>query len=110
MKSKVYIASPSGHDFSDAERFGDIVYVTDGDVTVFDINKIYRSVIKVVKDSDKGDYILSTGLSSITSVMVQCMSHLHDGVVNYLIYSASEGRYIHRRLNANGMINDNSKG
>ena len=100
---KVYIANRSGHDYSPAEKYGELVYLTEGNLTVFDINKIYKLVVEQIEDSSSDDYILPSGLSSITNVAVQCLSLLHNGIVNYLIYT-SDGRYEKRRLDVKGLL------
>lgn len=103
MRTKVYIANRSGHDFTPAEQYGELVYLTDGTVTVYDTNRIYRMVAEKLNDSSPDDYILPTGISTVTIVAVQCLSLMHNGVVRYLIWKPN-GSYEVRVLDVKGLL------
>lgn len=62
--AKVFVANYAGHDLSDAERFGELIYVTEGNVNVFNTDRMMFTILKCLKDNnydpDK-DYILLSG-------------------------------------------------
>ena len=68
MTYKVFVVNAGGHNYSDAERFGEIVFCTHGAVDRFDINQMYRECAEAMKDAVEEDYILITSLSSLCSI------------------------------------------
>lgn len=95
MAKTVYIINKSGHDFSDAERFGSLVYLSTGTIDRYGINKMYRKFAETLKNSSPDDYILVTGLTIMSCIACSVFSFLH-GRVNLLLYKDSH--YIERRL------------
>lgn len=104
--TKVYIVSKGGHDFSPAEGFGEIIFLSGGSMSRYSIASMYRQFVDKLKDSAPGDYILLTGLSSMCAVACSIMAFLH-GKVNFLIFR--DGVYIERNLVLNQLL-DNKEG
>lgn len=90
---RVYIPNKSGHDYSDAERFGELVFLTEGLLNAFDANILYQTLIEGMTDAEENDFLLIASLNimnALTSgIMVQ-----RFGKANYLIYK--QKRYIER--------------
>jgi len=64
VSSKVFVLNNTGHDFSDAERFGKLIFVTIGNVSVFNTQRLYIEVKDfLVKHNynPEVDYILLSG-------------------------------------------------
>lgn len=101
---RVYIPNNSGHDFSDAESYGELVFVTEGLVSKFNINQMYRKAADSMEDSDPEDYVLITGLSQITGICIAVFAYLH-GRINLLIYDAKEEEYISRTVMLGNLLN-----
>lgn len=100
---KVFVVNKSGHDFSDAQRFGTLHYLSNGAVDKYAVNKIYRSFANLLRDSQPEDYILITGLTMMSCIACSCFSYLH-GRLNMLIYK--DGRYIERKLFLKELLDD----
>lgn len=92
---RVYIANQSGHDFSQAERYGSLSYVTKGLINRFSVNYMARTWAVALKESKPNDYILVTSLTILTCIGCAIFGHLH-GSLNLLIYRNS--KYISRRI------------
>jgi len=93
--NKVYVVNKAGHDFSQAEAYGTLVYLSEGVVNKFGINHMYRTFAEVLKDSKSTDYILMTGLTSMNVVACSQFTFLH-GRLNLLIHK--DDRYVERKI------------
>jgi len=99
--SKVYIVNKGGHDHSDAERFGDLVFLSEGSINRYAVNQIYRQFNEFLRNSSTGDYIVPTGLTFMSIVACSIFAHKH-GRLNLLIYknkkSENENPYYVERI------------
>lgn len=98
----VYVVNKGCHDHSDAERFGELVYLSEGAVNRYAVAEMYRKFVEAMKESQPSDYILLTGLSVMSSLACAVFARKH-GRLNMLLYKATrtpeeEGRYIERRI------------
>lgn len=98
---KVYIINRSAHDHSDAERFGELVFLTDGFVDRFDTNNMYRRMAEMLESSSSKDYILLTSLSTLCSIACSMFVYKH-GVLNLLLWK--DGAYVERIQNIGGLL------
>jgi hypothetical protein len=86
IMATVYVVNKGqGHDFTAAKRFGDIVYLSEGIVPRFAVSKMMRMFFQILKDSKPSDMLLQTSLTTMNSVAVAIMVHLHKRV-NILLY------------------------
>ncbi len=92
---KVYIVNNGGHDYSDAEKFGDIVFCTEGALAKDDISQMYREMDSALMDAKATDLILITSLASLCAVAAAIMAD-RFGEVHFLIYH--NGKYQERDL------------
>ena len=92
---KVYIPNKAGHDYTDAMRYGELVYVTAGLQNKYSVNQMLRIWQDVLKDSDSSDCIVLTGLSVIGSIGCSVFAVKHQRV-NLLLWK--NGKYIKREL------------
>ena len=92
---KVYIPNQNLNDYSNAERWGDLVYVTQGHIRLTDIDDILGSVDELLDDSEPGDYIIMAGPYSITAILCTVFALKHN-CLNILIYV--NGKYVERKL------------
>lgn len=93
--TRVYVVNRGGHDYSAAERFGELVYCSDGEMDKWDINQMYRQMSQALEDSVPEDYILLTSLTSLCSVACAVFAARH-GRLNLLIFK--DGAYVARTL------------
>ena len=103
--TKVYIVNRGGHDHGDAERFGELVYLSEGIMSRYGTTQIYRQFSEILKSSSPDDYILPTGLSTMGCIACSIFSFLH-GRLNLLLYksSSSGGKYIERIIKLDELL------
>lgn len=91
--SKVFIVNNSGHNFSAAEKYGEIVFLSEGPMNRYSTNNMVRQFHEKMKDSTKMDYIVPCSLNVMNSIACAIFARKH-GVLNLLLYK--EGDYIER--------------
>lgn len=91
----VYCVNRGGHDYSAAERFGQLFYLTEGKLEKYDVSQMMRECEFGLADSTPEDYILLTSLTTLCSVACSMFAHRH-GRLNLLIHKG-EG-YVERKL------------
>ena len=89
----VYIVNRSSHDFSAAEEFGEIIFLSEGPMNRYSTNNMHRTFSDVLKDSSKKDYIVPCALNVMNSIACAIFAHKHGGL-NLLLYK--NGDYIER--------------
>jgi len=92
---KVYIINKGGHDFEDAARFGDLVYLSEGRISPFAITNMYRTFSEYIGGSSSEDFILLTGLPVMQAIACSMFAWMH-GRLNLLLFK--DGRYITRTV------------
>jgi hypothetical protein len=85
-KKKVFICNKGGHNYEQALKFGELVYVTEGNVNRFNTSNFYRAFIDAMEGSNKEDYILITSLSILNAIAAAVFARKH-GRVNFLLFS-----------------------
>jgi hypothetical protein len=98
---KVYVVNKSGHDFTPAIEYGELVYLSEGSMNRYKVASMYRTFVDVMQDSHPDDYILLTGLSSMSAIACSIFAYKH-GKLNLLLFK--DGRYIERRLSLGELI------
>lgn len=69
MPDKVFITNKGGHDFSKAERFGDLVFLTSGRVDIYHTDRLVQErIIPGLEGARKTDYLLVSGNPAITAM------------------------------------------
>jgi hypothetical protein len=99
----VYIPNKSGHDFEPAKKFGELVFLSEGESNPYEVGKIYREFASVLKDSKPNDYIVISGLQVMNCVASAIMSRLH-GRVNWLQWYAQKGIYKSRTVMIDNLL------
>jgi len=99
---KVFVINRGCHDLSDAERFGEFVFLSEGAINRYAVANMYREFVQHLKESNKEDFLLITGLSVMSSLACSIFARMH-GRINLLLYKASrtpdvEGHYIERTV------------
>lgn len=93
---KVYIINKGGHDYSEANKYGELHFLSEGPISKFAVSKIYRDFAMSLRESTPADYILLTGLTTMACIACACFSFLHEGKLNLLLFK--NGKYIERKL------------
>ena len=92
---RVYVLNDGGHDYSDAERFGEVVVCSAGVLPKNDINRLFRELDEVLSESDPKDLLLLTGPASLCAVASAIMASLH-GETHFLVFH--DGQYFEKGL------------
>lgn len=94
---KVYVINRGGHDFSPAEAFGEVRFLSDGPVSQYETSKIYRAMKSALENSHPDDYILLSGLTVMAAIACSIFSVKHKRL-NLLIYRPQDHSYLERRI------------
>lgn len=94
-KKKVWIINRSAHDFSDAQRFGELHFLSDGPIIKTNVADMDRQFTARLEASEPEDYILPTSLSVMTAIACSIFVLKHH-CLNLLLYK--NGMYIERKL------------
>jgi hypothetical protein len=106
QRPKVFIINNSGHDFSQAEDFGELVFLTSGAVDSSKSNLHYRELAAKMSEAKEGDYILVTSLASINAIAGWIMGRLGLNL-RLLIYS--NNKYVVKTIYNNLLEEDNGQ-
>lgn len=101
--NKVYIPNNSGHDFTKAREYGELVYITEGLIDKYGTNMMFRQASEAMKDSKPTDYIMITGLPVLNSIVTSVFTSKHNKL-NLLIYDIKTEEYVPRNLIVNDQI------
>jgi len=105
---KVYVVNRGGHDHSDAERFGELTFLSEGAINRYSTGSIYRKFVAKLNGSLIEDYILITGLSVMSSIACSIFARKH-GRLNLLLFKTSREKgvnsyYVERTLMLDELI------
>jgi hypothetical protein len=91
----VFVVNRSGHDFTSAEKYGDLVYLSIGQQNRFSVTTMLRQFSVPLQGSKPDDFILLTGLSTMNAIACSAFAYLH-GRLNLLLFK--KNKYIERHL------------
>ena len=94
---KVLVINRSCHDFSKAERFGELVYLTEGNLNRYNTSSMYRQFEKEIKNSKPEDLILLSGMTIMSTIASAMFSARHKRL-NLLIWKSDKQDYIERTI------------
>ena len=95
---RVFVVNKSSHDYSQAENFGKLIFMSEGSLRRLSVSKMYRTFEPYIRASNKDDYILLSGLTVMCSIACAMFASKHKRV-NLLIYKAdpaNPGSYVER--------------
>ena len=92
---RVFVLNDGGHNYRDAERFGEIIFCTDRVIKKTDISQMYRELNGVLGESNAEDFLLVSSLTSLAMVAAGIMGAMH-GQLNMLLFDG--GQYHSRTL------------
>ncbi len=93
----VFVINDSGHDLSDAERFGTLNIITKGEVQgKYHLTQLLRIFSKAMNESSSNDYVLISGPTT-ANVVACCMFAMRHKRINLLLFTGE--KYITRELN-----------
>jgi hypothetical protein len=90
---KVFISKRDGLDYSDALRFGDLVYLTDSNRRdLLDANYVARMCSHSMVDAEHGDFIVLGAVSLVNSIASGIFAS-RFGRLNLLTWNPNSRRY-----------------
>lgn len=96
---RVYVPNGWRHTATDAERYGRLVYLTDGPVRRTDVRGLMSTISEGLEDSRPDDFIAVGALSVLTSLTAAVFAARH-GRLNLLLWD--KGRYVPRHVSEVG--------
>ena len=93
--TKVYIVNKSTHNFSRAEEFGKLVFMSEGRLNRYATNDMSRKFSDAMRNSTKEDYLLPCSLNT-ANIMAGAIFARKHGRLNLLLFKPSTGEYIER--------------
>jgi hypothetical protein len=91
----VYITNKSAHDFSEATKYGNLIFITKGKLNRFNANDMHRQAEEAMEDSTKFDYIVPCSLNVLNSIVCATFAVKHKRL-NLLLFK--QGEYIERNI------------
>lgn len=91
--ANVYVVNKSNHDFSPARKYGKIIFLSEGSMSRYSTNNMFRVFKDKMKNSGPNDYIVPCSLNVMNSIACAIFAHKH-GTLNLLLFK--EGVYIER--------------
>ena len=92
---KIFVVNSSGHDLSNAERFGQLVIMTRGTVAKYHITELFRTFNEYMANSGSEDYILISGPTVLNCIACGYFVAKH-GKLNLLLFTGE--KYISREV------------
>jgi len=89
----VYIVNKSSHDFSSAEKFGKLIYLSSGSMNRYATNNMVRIFNDTLKNSKPDDYIVPCSLNIMNSIACAIFAAKHKRL-NLLLFKS--GHYVER--------------
>lgn len=92
-KRKVYVVNHSDQDMSSAERFGELIYLTEGrGVNIFSTDSLLSEIKPKLRDVDDNDFLLLSG-HPVLNILSAALIWFKYGRVNVLIFDAKTRDY-----------------
>ena len=88
----VWVANFSGHNYSDAERFGKVRFITEGYLSLRYLDRVFFEVVKGSRETKPSDYFLLSGMNLVNVLAAMVWFHKHS-VMNALIWDKKEKAY-----------------
>ena len=104
-KRKVFICNKGGHNYEGAEKYGELVYITEGSINRFATSSLYRSFVECLEDSSKDDYFLITSVNTLNAIGAAVFARKH-GRLNLLLYKGGDQdeKYILREIDIDSLL------
>lgn len=81
----VWVPNLGPHDYSPAEQYGKLIYLTEGYINRFDVGGLARKLANGLEDAEPFDYLMMTSLPILCSLSGMILSYKF-GNVKFLLY------------------------
>lgn len=95
--AKVFVVNHTPHDYSTAASFGELVFITDGNVPIFKTDLVYEILTEGLKDFSDEDYILFAGPTILCVIASTIVFRTHP-TAKFLVFDAKKQGYCLRHL------------
>ena len=103
---KVYVVNYNNQDMSTAERFGELIYLTEGKgINIFRTDAILNEIKPKLKDVKEDDFLLLSG-HAVPNILASALIWFLYGRVNLLIFDAKTRDYQPQTVTDNQLILD----
>jgi hypothetical protein len=85
VPNRVYVVNQGFHDFSSAEKYGRLIYMTEGYQPKFSVATALRRFQFCMQESEQEDWILLTGLSVLNCIACSVFALKHNRL-NLLLF------------------------
>ena len=96
--AKVFVVNKSCHDFSKAESYGKIIFLTTGSVNRYATSAMFREFEKELKNSNPDDYILVSGMTIMSTIAGAMFARKHKRL-NLLVWKSRDKDYEEKIIN-----------
>lgn len=86
---KVFVPNRSFHNFSGAEKYGELIFLTEGSVRRTNVNQLYRECYQKMASAQPGDFLLVSSLAILNAIPASILAH-RFGRVNFLIFTKDQ--------------------
>ena len=93
--TKVYIVNKSSHDFSNAEKFGKLIFMSEGRLNRYGTNDMVRKFQDAMRNSKEDDWLLPCSLNT-ANIMAASIFVMKHKRLNLLLFKPSTGEYVER--------------
>jgi hypothetical protein len=108
MSDRVYVSNYGNHDYTKAERFGELHPVTKYRVDIMHTDRLIGEIEEALAEAKESDHLLVSGNPAITAICVFIwLAKFKE--VNLLFWDALYQDYMPRKLNEES-LNGNSGG
>ena len=96
--AKVYVVNNANHDYSKAEQYGELMYVTRGKLPIFKTSTVRAMLEKGLVKFTKDDYLLISGPAIVNIIAATILYNKFD-TVKFLVFDAKQQDYVVRHIN-----------
>ena len=93
QRHKVFIVNKSSHDFGPAQKYGEVIFLSEGSMNRYATNSMFRLFKEKLEGSTEGDYIVPCSLNVMNSIACAIFARKHNRL-NLLLFK--DGIYIER--------------
>lgn len=94
---KVFVPNDGPHDFSSALQYGDIIYLTTGRASRYNVGLLYRQLSAELRSAEREDHLLITSMGVLNAIAAAILV-LKFKELNLLIYNPEKRVYYKRHL------------
>ena len=92
MDTRVYVSNFAGHDYADAQRFGELRPITMGFISFQSLDRVKFQIAEGIRDSRPEDFLVLSG-TNIVNVLAALLWMSMHGKVRILNYDKSTHKY-----------------